>query len=381
MKTSFRNCIAGLAFLLAAFSAEAVRPGGMAPGPHEVGFRVAQQYDYTRIFKPRTDAVTGAPVQGERARPMQMLVWYPAAGPSPRRARYADYARTRLTEQTFGATATDIPAQARVAADSPMLAWVDARPAAGRFPLVVYAPGAGGWADENADLCEYLASHGYVVVAGPGLGTRAKRSAYTLEDAETGARDVEFVLGQALSMPQVDATRIAALGWSWGGMANVLAAARDDRITAIVSLDGTREPAFTKSIEPRTLTAPWLYVSRTSDTIPQINRAEIDTTFSLLNAARFSDVYQLTMYPMRHVDFVSRHLRESGAADFDEYSQAEVADAFGSVALYVLRFLDAYLKADASGAAFLRRTPRENGVAVHSMRVDVHAAEALPPPK
>jgi dienelactone hydrolase len=260
-----------------------------------------------------------------------------------------------------------------------MLAWLDAQPAAGRFPLVVYAPGAGGWGDENADLCEYLASHGYVVVAGPGLGTRAKRSAYTLEDAETGARDVEFVLGHALSMPQVDATRIAALGWSWGGMANVLAAARDDRISAIVSLDGTREPAFTKSIDPRTLTAPWLYVSRTPDTIPQINKAEIDTTFSLLNAARFADVYQLTMYPMRHVDFVSRHLRESGAADFDEYSQAEVADAYGSVALYVLRFLDAYLKGDASSAAFLHRTPRENGVAVHSMRVDVHDAEALPP--
>ena len=34
----------------------------------------------------------------------------------------------------------------------------DATPAAARFPLVVYHPGLGGSYEENAGLCEYLAT-------------------------------------------------------------------------------------------------------------------------------------------------------------------------------------------------------------------------------
>jgi dienelactone hydrolase len=46
-------------------------------------------------------------------------------------------------------------------------------------------------------------------------------------------------IGQAHAMPQADLSRIAVAGFSWGGLANVLAAARDDRIRALVSLDGS----------------------------------------------------------------------------------------------------------------------------------------------
>ena len=34
------------------------------PGPHAVGVKVVQQYDRTRLFKMRTDLVTGEPAQG-----------------------------------------------------------------------------------------------------------------------------------------------------------------------------------------------------------------------------------------------------------------------------------------------------------------------------
>ncbi|UOQ64545.1 hypothetical protein [Hymenobacter volaticus] len=50
----------------------------LKPGPHGVGFRVVQQYDYARSYKDKTDLVTGKPYLGERARPVQTLVWYPA---------------------------------------------------------------------------------------------------------------------------------------------------------------------------------------------------------------------------------------------------------------------------------------------------------------
>ena len=42
--------------------------------------------------------------------------------------------------------------------DTPTAAVPDATPAAARFPLVVYHPGLGGSYEENAGLCEYLAT-------------------------------------------------------------------------------------------------------------------------------------------------------------------------------------------------------------------------------
>ncbi|HEX9144462.1 MAG TPA: dienelactone hydrolase, partial [Candidatus Binatia bacterium] len=66
-----------LVLLLAAVPGVRAEAGfaGLQPGPHAVGFRVVQQYDYTRTYKDRVDLVTGAPSVGERARPIQTLVW------------------------------------------------------------------------------------------------------------------------------------------------------------------------------------------------------------------------------------------------------------------------------------------------------------------
>ena len=46
-------------------------------GPYAVGFRLVEQYDYSRTFVDVVDEL-GKPFQGERARPIQTLIWYPA---------------------------------------------------------------------------------------------------------------------------------------------------------------------------------------------------------------------------------------------------------------------------------------------------------------
>lgn len=48
-----------------------------APGPYAVGLRVIEQYDYSRTYRAPTDDL-GKPYRGERARPLQTLIWYPA---------------------------------------------------------------------------------------------------------------------------------------------------------------------------------------------------------------------------------------------------------------------------------------------------------------
>ncbi len=366
-----------------------------APGNYAVGLRVVQQYDRTREFRRPVDPVTGEAVTGERARPVQTLIWYPATQGGVA-LRYRDYAATRLTEANFDRTeielkgltadqakelSRDLGAEAEKVLNSPMLASRDPSMAAGRFPVVIYAPGAGGAADENADLCEYLAAHGYIVIASTNMGARGKQNDYSAQGAEPQIADIEFLLGYAQSLPNADIARIAVMGWSWGGMNNVLAAARDSRIGALISLDGTREPAITRQVDVRRFTVPWLYISRTPDTIPKIVRNKVDTGFSLLNEAKYADVYQLTAYSMRHVDFISRMQREAHARDYGEYSREEVRSTYNIVALYVRNFLDAYLKQDQGGIAFLGRKPTENGAVPHTIAAETHRAQLAPASK
>ena len=321
------------------------------------------------------------------------MVWYPAqTGGTP--VSYLEYVRSRVTEEAFDLTEKEVSEllaltlkaisvrlgadQAREELNSRMLAVLDAKPLSGQFPVVIYAAGGYGSADENADMCEYLASHGYVVIASPSMGAHTKGISIGLEDVEAQVGDIEFLIGYAKSLPQSDMAHLAVVGWSWGGMSNVFAAAKDSRITALVSFDGTREPPLTKLIAPPRISLPWMYVSRTPDTIPQLNRKGIDTSFSLLNEAKYADLYMLTMYPMTHLDFTSKRRRQSLDSDFTEYTNVEVSRAYNWVVRYVHQFLNAYLKQDAGGLAFINNTPAKNAVPQHMMVAEIRRADDLP---
>ena len=51
--------------------------GELQPGPYAVGFKTIEKYDYQRPVGPILDYF-GAPLEGERSRPMQICIWYPA---------------------------------------------------------------------------------------------------------------------------------------------------------------------------------------------------------------------------------------------------------------------------------------------------------------
>ena len=122
-------------------------------GAHRVGMRLVQQYDPSRFSRPAFDMVSGQPTVGPRLRPVQTLVWYPAA-PGPKAGGqpiiYRDYAQTRITQQQFTfppdqfqALLAALPAQelgrlppneAHGELERAMRAKRNARPAPGRFP-------------------------------------------------------------------------------------------------------------------------------------------------------------------------------------------------------------------------------------------------------
>lgn len=367
----------------------------LPPGQFDVGLRVIHQYDYSRVYKPAIDYVSGKPPQGERARPVQTLLWYPAkAGGKP--VTYRDYMATTATAQEFGRPASSadglIKAMGRTpATQSEVARTMQARSEApardGKFPVIVYAPSFTAHAAENVDLCEYLASQGYIVLSSPSFGARSSSMTDDLEGLEAQAGDIAFLIAFARSMPQADLERIGVVGFSWGGLANMLASAKDDRIKAVASLDGSLRgfPQFINGgkgsahyFDAMKLSAPLLYVARRPDTFEEMNRREMDTTFSLVNSMKQADTYVVSMQPMQHSDFSSWAQRFAPDSYFEDYSREEVAQAYRWTVRYVHNFFNAYLKDDKAALTFMGNSPKANKAPLRMMQVDQHRAVGSP---
>jgi hypothetical protein len=136
-------CFAFVTSLSLVASAQTVAPFQFLekPGPHAVGLKVVEQYDYSRIFLPATNEL-GKPFVGERARPLQTLVWYPAEKSSGKPMTVQDYVDLKATETSFGKP--DV-GQNYYSGIGPLLKtalWAvrDAGVKAGRYPVVIYTP-------------------------------------------------------------------------------------------------------------------------------------------------------------------------------------------------------------------------------------------------
>ncbi|HWY19963.1 MAG TPA: hypothetical protein VNX26_02020 [Candidatus Acidoferrum sp.] len=371
-------------------------------GSHPVGFRVVQQYDYTRSYK-RVDA-EGNLITGERARPIQTLIWYPAQ-PAPGTmamllGRYLDLMPSEDNFTPLSAAQRAIELKALLQANyisknyerervQVTKVLEDARPQPGPFPVVIYAPSLSASAFENSDLCEYLTSHGFIVLSSPSLGMHSRGMTLDLEGIEAQVGDIEFLIGYLRTIPQADPARIAVAGWSWGGMTNVFAALQDSRIQALVSLDGALryQPARIKEgesvglIDPNKLTVPLLYISSQPYTLEELNQLnsnlKIDNAYNFLNELKYNDTYMVQTSQMIHPGFSSLFIRFREDQYFTDYSPAEFSENYSWMARYVLQFLRLYLNHDEAARQFLKNEPEKNSVPLHLFKMDLR--EALHP--
>jgi dienelactone hydrolase len=370
-------------------------------GPYDVGLRIIRQYDFTRAYRGEIDLSSGQVNKGERARPVQTLVWYPAQAGGTK-LRYDTYVRSAVTEENdalnaeeAGQAAQDWIAKrwdglsaALIAREMarPMWAVADAAPAGGHFPVVIYAPSFSASAHENADLCEYLASQGYVVLSSPSMGAHGRGMSHEQEDTEAQVGDIEFLIGFSRTLPQADVGHIAVIGYSWGGLSNILAAAKDNRISALVSMDGSVRyfPALVNAVKyapPSSITVPLLFVAARPSSIEDMIAYKQDLSGSFLNQLKYSDWRKLTIYPMVHANFSAEYQRFAldDGWGFGEYNRTETSLAYSWMAQYIHRFLDAYLKKDAAALRFLERKPEANGVPPHWLAAEHHPASGPAP--
>ena len=201
-----------------------------------------------------------------------------------------------------------------------------------------------------------------------------------IQGIEAQAADIAFLANFAQTLPQADITKMAAAGFSWGGMANVFAAARSSRIKALVSLDGSirfhpKIWGAASYVRPVHTPVPMLFLGARAPTAEAMERDD-KLGASYLNMMKFSDVYITTMQPMTHPDFSSWQLRFSRDSAFGDYQRADVLQAYRSGVLYVHQFLDAYLKNDGKALAFLKESPARHGIGPQVMSMEFAPAKA-----
>lgn len=368
-------------------------------GPHAVGLRVIEQYDRSRGYRGVTDSYTGQATKGERARPIQTLIWYPAEKGTGSALHAEDYLRLGATADDFGHAPAERarveaayvsarvsalpPARAKAELAAAMLAYRDATPTVGSFPVVIYAPSYRADAFENADLCEFLASQGYVVIASPSVGQTPGGMTDDLEGAETQMGDIQYLIGYAYGVPQADPHRLAVIGYSWGGLANVMAAAKDSRILALVALDGSVRtyPAVieqSRFLTPARITAPLLYVAATPKQV-EVLSSDVNAETSFLNRLKYSDLYRVTLAPYVHSNFSVMGQRFMADEAYGNYDKDELSVANGWLERYVRNFLDGYLKGDSAARAFLDTPGDKIGAPPHLLTTYVAKAQGVPP--
>lgn len=212
-----------------------------------------------------------------RDRPLPVTVWYPtAAVDSVTEALYPDATlsilhRTELTRRLGPAGASGLTAmRSRADRDATIAPWDE------RFPVLLFAPGAGWLPQDYSALLEGVASHGFVViaVAAPGASGTVRLPDGTivhpeLPDDDTVERlavDLAFLHSQLFALDEAPQSpfhhrlalgSVGVFGHGVGGSAAVFAAARDTTMTAVANLDGNLLHRFRGALVGQ----PMLYVT------------------------------------------------------------------------------------------------------------------------
>jgi predicted dienelactone hydrolase len=257
-----------LSLALAATPAPAVTQLSLPPptGPERIGTTAVHLVDRSR---------PDPWVADEKARELMVTVWYPA--------------RTVHGRQRAGWVSPGV-AERINPPDSPYAlpvthGYVDAPPAAGRHPVVLYSPGFGVERTSGTVLVEDLVSHGYVVVtidhthdanfvefpdgriataaieppASPGEEEKLLEKV-----VDVRVRDTRFVLDQLRRLPlarTMDLSRVGMFGASMGGTTAANVMLTDRRVQAGVNLDGS----FIGPILDRDLNRPFLMFGSDAD--------------------------------------------------------------------------------------------------------------------
>ena len=386
-------------------------------GTYTVGFQTSWQLDYSRSYNIQFKDSTYY-ARSKAPRPILVSMWYPGQKVPTAEAmvqnnyldllskepllnnfsrHFIDYSRDIIAKDLIGKSEGSFSDQEKKVWQqyllSPSFAFKDIPPAKGKFPLIIYRSGSGSSYEDNAILCEFLASHGYVVIGS--AYQYADGYSFGTESEEASMADISFLISQAQKLPFVDWQKIALGGHSAGAQAIMRFGSKPNSvINALFLLDTTQDY--------HSLSNPlWDFIHPVLDNVdkfiyPTLVVAGPSAIFQLMDLLQESDRYYLTIDSMGHNEFISQGVLKKQVTHYisdltvsnnnsdpdseEKWLQAKrLTKDYIILLRYILTFLDAHLKENEEAIKLLntlhRNVPIGSAPSVESMSKGQTTAE------
>ncbi len=379
--------------VLNAFTSIRVQGIEIEQGPYTPGFRLIESLDYSRTFP---QGINNSP----QARKVRIYLWYPSSGTKNELMNFNSY--IKIAKSDFNAKTTPdsskvLPVQLikglteeqrKNLWERPMTSVRNAEPAEGSFPLIVL--GQGLYYESpvaHLVLCEFLASHGYVVATCPLIGTQNRLINLSVADLETEIRDLEFVIANARMEPFVHPDQLGVIGYDLGGMAGIVLSMRNPEVDAFLSYDagilfghGSGLPSTHPNYSLENFRIPWMHI--TQSRAIRFYRDEQGLT-SLMDIKNHGDSFLLKVPTSCHGDFTSYAVYgiEKAIPGYWGPDRINAKSYYKEVLDYSLDFLDSYIKQDSESYQKLSELEQSGEKEGYFLKLEMKKGTAVPPAK
>ncbi|MBI3850377.1 MAG: hypothetical protein HY298_08825 [Verrucomicrobia bacterium] len=377
----------GTLFLLSNAFAEKI--DFLAPlGPLPIGVTTTVLIDHSR-----TDALTHEP------RTLVTEIWYPATDDSRNllKNKYSNFLPASPPPEVE-AFVRESYKQSIAEVDKTFVndAVRDARVRDGTFPLVVFSHGNGGNRHQNTFWCDFLASHGYVVVSADHTGNASmtiingKLIPYDNKGRTNSAadrpKDMSFLLDQmtlwnggadSRFAGKLDLSAVCASGMSFGSITAVRVADFDARFKSVIAMSGA-------PLTHTNLTVPTLWMIGTEDTTIGVNGNALVRSH---HSTHTGPSYLLEMKNGGHYSFTDMFKINKSYGDGvgpgkrretkEPFEFTSMETTYKLINAYSLAFLEVYARGNHEPLAFLKTNHWPDELVWKTSGVDV-AAKSKP---
>jgi len=348
--------IVGVSFLILTTAGFDCRASDLVYGPYEVGFKSYKTYDHSRSYILDENTIS---------RPLLIHYWYPSLeGVEGRALSFKDYIDLIALREEYGRSDSEIEGNSfnyvnaysgyaknnlgldssistREILESPVFAKgeVPIFTIGSEFPLLIYAPSNGKASVQNHVLCEYLASHGFMILSVASAGPNSIKREKIAESTMAQVTDMEFVLKYGKESLGINYTSLGLFGFSSGGNAMALFQMRNKSVDAVFSMDGGQEyggylALYTmQEFDLDNTGVPYCSV---------INNYEDFSIYPFYNSVRSPEKYLIRMPHLNHNGFISHWQYFESCSP--EFSKSDFAISFDYLSQCALGFFNKYLK-------------------------------------
>jgi len=329
-------------------------------GPYKVGFKSYKTYDNSRPYLLGEDTIS---------RPLLIHFWYPSRDKNEGEAldfkHYIDLIamrenygilRSEIDKNSFNYVnaysdfakrgfGLDTSIHTRQILDAPVSArnGLSLQQNGPKFPLLIYAPSNSKSSVQNHMICEYLASHGFMILSVASAGPNSIRRENIAKSTMAQVIDMEHILKYCEDSLNIEYTGLGVFGFSSGGQASTIFQMRNEHVDAVFSMDGGQEyGAYSVLYKMADFNLEKTNVPYCS----VVNNYENFSIYPLYNSVLSSEKYMFKMPNLDHNGFISHWcFFESCSPDSNRSSIARSYDYMSECAL---EFFSKYLKPGSS---------------------------------